>query len=127
MDMSTINQRQRDIMNQLKQIRIMKKGSVTFQRYPVHHEAQAAGRMRGPYPVLTWKEEGRTKSIRLKTPGEVAWAQDAVENHKRFTALCHEYERLAEQLALGWRDHAVAASEEAGKKRIKSRKTPKRR
>jgi len=119
MEMSAIEQRQRDIMREMEQIQVMKKGSVTFQRY------RDRGQGSGLYPVLTWKEQGRTKSMRLKTPAEVAWAENAVANYKRFTELRCAYERLAEERALHGRDEmAAGASREAQKKGLKSPRRP---
>lgn len=123
MDVASITERQNGIIQELGRIRIMKKGSVTFQRFAGGSDEGGA---RKSYPVFTWKEEGRTKSVRLKTPEEVAWAQDAVENYRRFMALCREYEHLAERLALNQRDQKTAATNEAEKKGLKSRKKPKR-
>jgi len=124
MDMSAIEQRQRDIMREMEQIRVMKKGSVTFQRYPARGRGQDAGRERGPYPVLTWKEQGCTKSMRLKSAAQVAWAEKAVENHRRFTELRCEYERLGEERALHGREEMASASQEAQKKGLKSPRKP---
>ncbi len=98
MDMAEIDRGQRDIMREMGRIRVMKKGCVTHQRYP----------------VLTWKERGRTKSMRLKTPAEVAWAENAVANYKRFTELRCAYERLAEQRALLERDEIGVARRVGG-------------
>lgn len=120
MDMAAIEQRQRDIMREMEQIQVMKKGSVTFQRY------RDRGQGSGLYPVLTWKEQGRTKSMRLKTPAEVAWAEKAVANYKRFTELRCAYERLAEERALQGRDEMASASQEAQKKGLKSPRRPRR-
>lgn len=124
MKSAAIAERQRDIMHEIAQINVMKKGSVTFQRLGAQDAGGESGR--GLYPLLTWKEQGRTKSMRLKTREEVAWAQDAVENYKRFTALCREYENLAEQLALLERGRHAAATSEAEKKSSKSPKKSKR-
>ena len=78
--------------------------------------------MRGPYPVLTWKVKGKTHSLRLKSPEELTWAESAVANHRRFSALCREYEELGERIAHELRspreDKGVA---EALKKGLKSR------
>ena len=124
MESAAIAKRQRDIMHEIAQINVMKKGSVTFQRLGTQDAGGESGR--GLYPLLTWKERGRTKSMRLKTRDEVAWAQDAVENYKRFTALCREYESLAEHLALLERDRFTGAAMEAEKKRFKSHTKSKR-
>ena len=119
MDIPTLMRRQDEILRQIAAIRGMKKGSVTFQRFGAAKAATAAV----SYPVLTWKEQGRTKGMRLKTEQEVAWAQEAVAQHKRYAALCREYEELAEQLALLQRDADTTAHAEAVKKGLKSQRS----
>ncbi|MBI2425110.1 MAG: hypothetical protein HYV27_19955 [Candidatus Hydrogenedentes bacterium] len=124
MNTTALNQRQSGILRELTGIRFMKKGSVTFQCFKPK-DSDGASAVRGPYPVLTWKEQGRTKSMRLRSSEDVAWAQEAIENYRRFTALCREFEELAERLALHQRDAGTAAAAEAGKKGLKPRKKPK--
>lgn len=115
MDRHALISRQDEILKEVAAIRSMKKGSVSMQRMGSTTDARAA-----TYPVLTWKEQGRTKGMRLKSEQEVAWAQAAIEQHKRYTALCREYEELAEQLALLQRDADATASEAVLKKGLKS-------
>lgn len=124
MDANTLERRQNDILRELHSIRCMKKGSIVHQQWPAERSGKRPGTVYGPYPLLTWKEQGRTKSVRLKTPREVAWAEAAIENYRRFAELCREYEALAEQAALGQRTAQDSASNEAEKKGIKSRRKP---
>lgn len=121
MDIPTIMRRQDEILSQIATIRSMKKGSITLGHSGAVKAAASASS--SAYPVLTWKEQGRSKGVRLKTRKEVAWAQSAVEQYKRYTALCREYEELAEQLALLQRDAGVTAPSEAEKKGLKSRRS----
>jgi hypothetical protein len=47
---------------------------------------------------MSRKEGKRTVGYRLTTPAEVALAKRGVEAHRKFAALCKEYERLTERL-----------------------------
>jgi hypothetical protein len=123
METQVLGQRQDQIVRELMAIRAMKKGTVTHQRARRRPKVET---LCGPYPLLTWKEAGRTKSLRLTTPEDLVWAGQAVENYHRFVTLCREYERLAEHLALGQRPGTHSASEEALKKGRKSRRSKRR-
>lgn len=121
MDMKAMMEQQQAIMQEMASVRFMQRGSISQQRVPSRRGGKETGRMRGPYPVLTWKEGGKTRSLRLKTPEEVIWAETAVANHRRFAALCLEYQTLGEQIAHELRAAPEAAALEAVKKGLKSR------
>jgi hypothetical protein len=114
--------RQQSILRELDSIQSMKRGTISYQRRP-----SARSQSERVYPVLTWKEENKTKSMRLKTEAEVAWAKQAIANYRRFAELVREYEQIAEQLALAQRSPGEATSLERVKKkpRLRSRRTPK--
>lgn len=122
MNTTVLRSRQQSILRELHSIESMKRGTITYQKRPA-----ARSRAERVYPVLTWKEETKTKSMRLKSEAEVAWAQQAIANYQRFVELMREYEQIAEQLALAQRSPAEAKSLERVKKkpRLRSRRTPK--
>jgi len=99
MDPQAMVTRQEAIVREMTELRFMQKGTISRQRMPSSRGGVLTGAMRGPYPVLTWKENGKTRSLRLKNEDEVAWAEQAVDNQRRFAALCREYQELGEQLA----------------------------
>lgn len=119
MDANNLLERQESILRDLAALRVMKKGTVTHQRVAAKPSRGKACSVRGPYPLLTWKEKGRTRSVRLKTGEEVAWAERAIANYRRFVDLCREYESLAERLALRQREEKRDSAEQALKKRRK--------
>jgi len=119
MNSKTLNPRQNQILVELSQIPMMKKGSITQQCMKIQHPSKGET-VRGPYPLLTWKEAGQTRSLRLKTKEELAWAEQAISNYKRFAALCQEYEHLAELRAFDERQMPGSASLKAQKKTRKS-------
>jgi len=108
MDASALRERQEELLGQMAAIGAMKRGSVTHQRVE-----RAGGRV-AVHPLLSWKQGGRTRSVRLRSEEDLAWAEQAVRNHQRFVRLVREYEDIGEQLAMAQRESA--ASEEAVKK-----------
>jgi hypothetical protein len=122
MDAQTLERGQEEILSELSEIRAMKRGTVTHQRMRIRGRPKGEA-VCGPYPVLTWKEAGQTRSLRLRVPDEVAWAEQAIGNYRRFAVLCREYEHLGELRALGQRPGVESASDQARKKGRKSRRS----
>ena len=112
-----IEERRRSAVEELMAIRSMRKGTVNEQWFPVVRDGKKTGELRGPYYVHSYKVGKKSVSARLKSEAAVLRAQGDTENHRRFKALCTEFEELTEQLGLLERD---AASEEV-KKGLKSR------
>ena len=123
MNIRALAQRQQCILLEIAAIHAMKKGSVTHQRTVVKQTGKKTPDHNGPYPVLTWKEDGKTRSMRLKSDEEIRWAEQAIGNYRRFASLCREYEELGEQAALAQRQTPQTASVEAEKKGLNSRRT----
>jgi len=108
MDPNALRKRQEHLLAEIAAIGAMKRGSITHQR------VQRAGGRVVIYPLLSWKQEGKTRSVRLRCEEDVAWAEQAVANHRRFVQLIEEYEDIGDKLALA--EHAGSASKEAQKK-----------
>lgn len=122
MDMPSMLERQDAIARELSEIRFMHKGTISQQRVARTRGGVQTGALRGPYPLLTWKEHGKTRSLRLKSQDEAAWAEQAVNNHRRFAALCREYEDVSQRIALELRlTSEDTGVHEALKKGLKSR------
>lgn len=124
--MKTIDgiQRQRDaVLSEIREIRSMERGSITEQYLKV---PQKGGKplLRGPYYSVLRREGKTTVGYRLTTEADLERAKRDVEAHRRFSALCKEYERLTERLGKLER----GAEEEGRKKkppRLRSNKTRK--
>jgi len=86
------------ILDSLKAIRSMRRGSITEQFFPVQCKGQKQAARRGPYYVFTRHRGSKTFSQRLTTAGALQQAREDVEAFKRFQALCRDYERLTEKL-----------------------------
>ena len=102
------------VLESMKAIRSLRRGSVTEQFFPILRKGQKQAGRRGPYYVLTRHRGQKSVSQRLTTPEAVRQAQEDIEAFKRFRALCQEFEQLTEKL--GEMEHGT----EAEKKRLKS-------
>jgi hypothetical protein len=93
-----IEARRLAILDGIKSIRSMRRGSITEQFFPVLRKGQKQTARRGPYYVFTRHQGSKTVSRRLSTPQALQQAREDVEAFKRFQTLCREYERLTEKL-----------------------------
>ena len=85
------------LLEQMRSIRSIKSGSITEQYLKVPQKGNPDAR-RGPYYVYCKSQKGRTISQRLKSAKEVEQAKADLAAHKRFVALCREFEELTERL-----------------------------
>ena len=113
-----IEQERDAVLEEMRNIRSMERGSITEQYMKVPHKGKKEPVMRGPYYMLTRRENDRTVGYRLKTPQDLERARRDVEAHKQFVALCREYEELTERLGELERSEDGDVVE---KKRLKSR------
>jgi hypothetical protein len=65
----------------------------------------------GPYPILTSKEGGKTRTVRLRSSEEIEIVEKQIENFREFQSLTKELTRIGKELA----DCEMAAKTE-GKK-----------
>jgi hypothetical protein len=93
-----IEQRREWILNQFRQIRSMRRGTINEQKLKVRHKGLAEPILRGPYYVLSRHVKGKTVSQRLTTSEQLQQARSDVVAHERFVTLCRQYEELTEQL-----------------------------
>lgn len=92
-----IEDRRNEILREMAQIRSMELGTLNQQMLPSKRKEQVKPVMLGPYFILARWQDGKTKSRRVSGE-ELGQAKKDVENHKRFRALCKEYEKLTERL-----------------------------
>ncbi len=112
----TLEEKRERVLEQMRAIRSMRRGSVTEQYLKVPHKGKRKPVVRGPYWVYTWKEGGKTVGQRLSRE-EAAQIKKDVEAHKKFVALCKEFETLTMRLG----DVEVEGALTPKKKRPRSR------
>ena len=77
---------------------VLRRGTINKQFLKVRHKGRDKPISRGPYYVLSRRQGGKTVSQRLSSPEALKQAQKDVETHKRFVALCKQFEELTERL-----------------------------
>jgi len=93
----TLEEKREQVLEQMRAIRSMRRGSVTEQYLKVRHKGKRKPVVRGPYWVYTWKEGGKTVGQRLSRE-EAEQVKKDVEAHRKFVALCKEFETLTMRL-----------------------------
>lgn len=119
-----LEKRREQVLEQMRSIRSMKRGTISEQYFPVVRGGKPSGERRGPYYVLSRREGERTVSRRLRSAGEVRQAREAIDAHRRFVDLCKEYEELTERLG-EWEGSAPAVPGEKKRRRSPSSRTGK--
>lgn len=110
------------ILGELRSIRSMKRGTVNEQFLYILHKGLEHPVKRGPYYVLSRYEPAQKKTLswRLTTPEELEQARRDVAAHKRYIALCEEFEHLTERLGELERGAAEFGGEKK-RRRLRSR------
>ncbi len=89
--------RRKDILSELANLDRMRRGSIV-QQYREGKNKEGEMVRRGPYPLYTFKEGGKTVSKRLKSLKEVAKYQQQIDNFRRFEKLTKELREIGEAL-----------------------------
>jgi hypothetical protein len=93
-----LQHRQMELLEELANLQHVRRGSVVEQVVPV---TAADGRhyQRGPYPVYSFKEKGRTVSRRLHGAQEVSLYRQQIQNGRRFQKVVNELLKVGEELS----------------------------
>ncbi len=110
-----IKKQRRDILSELARLEQLRRGSVVQQVFHAQDEEGTVVK-RGPYPLYTFKEKGKTISRRITVPRHVAVYEKQIAAFRRFESLTAQLVRLGEELS----DLALSDDAEL-KKRLKSR------
>jgi len=94
-----IEGRRDEVLQQMRSIRSMKRGTINEQYLKVPQKG-AKPALRGPYYVLSRREGNKTVSERLTTPTQLEQARMDVAAHQKFVELCKGFEVLTERLGM---------------------------
>lgn len=92
MDIIQLESRRNAILEEMRSIRSMRRGTINEQYLKVPRKGKEPA-LRGPYYVLSRREGEKTVSWRL-SGAELEKAKADVAAHKRFMLLCKEFEEL---------------------------------
>jgi hypothetical protein len=104
------------ILEEMRSMRRMRRGTINEQFLKVRRKGSEKPLLRGPYYVLSRREGNKTASKRLRSSAQIERAKKEVEAHRRFVALCKEFEILTERL--GELEQSLEGTPE--KKRLRS-------
>jgi len=93
-----IGARRKSVLAELASLEEIRRGSVTEQ-YVEATKKDGSKVRRGPYPLYTFKENGRTVSRRLSRGEHVQRYDRQIQAFRRFQKLVAELLRLGEQLS----------------------------
>jgi len=96
-EIENIEARREQLLEEIRKIRVMRKGSVTEQYFKTKKKGQKKPALNGPYWLYTHKEKGKTLGRRLSQT-EAERFQAEVDAFHRFRKLCDEYAQLTERL-----------------------------
>jgi hypothetical protein len=97
MDAMKLRERRKVILNELAELEEMRRGSVVEQYQERTLPSTGEKVIRGPYPLYSFKEKGRTISRRLKSEEEVVKYRYQIQNFRRFEELTRELLLIGEQ------------------------------
>ncbi len=98
MGIQEIEIRRNAILEEMRSIRTMRRGTINEQYLEVRHKGKKEPIKKGPYHLFSRREGNRTVGYRLRTPEELEQAQADVAAHKHFIELCREFESLTEKM-----------------------------
>lgn len=86
------------IVEELRDIGPMRSGSICLQK--VKYEAKDGTlKKHGPYPILTFKEAGKTKTLRLDSEEDINACKKQIENFRRFKEKTGQLSEIGKQMA----------------------------
>jgi hypothetical protein len=117
--LDALRKRREEILKELAGLEQIRRGSVT-QQYFEGTRKDGTKTRRGPYPLLTFKEKGKTVSRRIKDSQVESVYESQIQGFRRFQELTGELVGIGEQIS------DLALSEQGVKKTSKRKSRSKR-
>jgi hypothetical protein len=115
-----IQQQRQQILEEMAHLEQVRRGSLTEQMVETVG-ADGRAHRRGPYPLYTFKEGGKTVSRRVTTPEQITLYHQQIEQGRRFQELTNQLLHLGEALS----DQAVQSATEKKTSKPKSKNNSK--
>jgi Family of unknown function (DUF6788) len=97
-DYARLDHRRQTLLDQLADLRELRRGSLTDQFLELKH-ADGSIVKRGPYPLFTRKEGGKTLSVRLNDPAVVSLYRQQIQALRQFESVVDQLIGVGEQLS----------------------------
>lgn len=120
-----LRKRRQEILVELGNLEQVRRGSVTEQYVEATRKDGTKVR-RGPYPLYTFKEKGKTVSRRIKDPKRVSVYEEQIQGFRRFQELTAELREIGEQISdLVFSEGSGGGVKKTSQRRSRSKKTRK--
>ena len=106
-----IRKRRGAVLKQLAELEQIRRGTVTEQVFQAQRK-DGSKVQRGPYPLYTFKDKGKTRSRRITDRRQVPIYEEQIQAFRRFEALSAELVQLGEETS----ELALSEEEELKKK-----------
>ena len=106
--------RRKEIVETLASLEQIRRGSVVEQ-YVQRVRKDGSVVRRGPYPLYSFKEKGKTISRRLRSDEQVKACREQIGRFRRFAKLVEELVRIGEEIS------DLAPTDQAGQKKRRDR------
>lgn len=121
MTSAAIRQEREQVLKELAGLEQIRRGSVTEQNIQTVRP-DGTQRSRGPYPLYTFKEDGKTFSRRLHDATQIAVYRQQIQHWRRFNDLVDRLRVLGEQLSdMAVQEQALKKTPNARSKRNSKR------
>ena len=93
-----LTQTRSDILKEIASLGPMRKGTLSEQFLETVRK-DGSKRKRGPYMVYTFKEKGKTVSLRIKTQEQARVYREQIRSFRRYQELSGELLKVSQRLA----------------------------
>jgi hypothetical protein len=119
-NLESLSQQWNRIIARIAELGAIRPGTVCDQKVK-YTDKDGVLKENGPYPILTFKENGKTRTIRLRSDEEVELVEKQIAHFRDFQSLTKELVRLGREMA-----DCELAEKRDGKKNASSASKPSR-